>query len=76
MGAVMDQVMLRADAAPSPEADVRGSLERLAPHCRWTEGAWEELGWQWKEIQSTPRHIKVLSEYLIRLDRELARRRG
>jgi DGQHR domain-containing protein len=75
MGAVMDQVMLRADAAPSPEADVNASLERLSPHCRWTEGSWEELGWEWNEVQSTPRHIKVLSEHLIRLDRELARRR-
>ena len=76
MGAVMDQVMLRADAAAAPEVDVRASLLRLAPYCRWTEGEWAELGWVWNEVQSTPRHIKLLSEHLIRLDRELARRRG
>jgi len=76
MGSVMDQIMLRADAAPSPEAEIRASLRRLSSHCRWTHGVWEELGWNWNEIQSTPRHIKLLSEYLIRLDRELARRRG
>lgn len=73
MGALMDQVVLRADAAASPEADIARSLQRLAPHCRWTEGTWDELGWAWNDVQNTPRHIKALSEHLARLDRELAR---
>lgn len=73
MGALMDQIVLRADAAASPEAEVARSLQRLAPHCRWTEGVWEDLGWTWNDVQSTPRHIKALSEHLARLDRELSR---
>lgn len=73
MGALMDQVVLRADAAAAPEAEVAKSLRRLAPHCRWTEGVWEGLGWAWNDVQSTPRHIKALSEHLARLDRELSR---
>jgi hypothetical protein len=73
MGALMDQVVLRADAAPCPEADIARSLERLAPHCRWTDGAWDDLGWRWNEVQNTPRHIKGLAEHLARLDRELSR---
>lgn len=74
MGALMDQVLLRAEASQMPEVDVRESLRRLAPHCRWTEGYWEALGWAWNDVQSTPRHIKLLSEHLTRLDRELSRR--
>jgi DGQHR domain-containing protein len=73
MGALMDQVVLRADASACPEAEIARSLERLAPHCRWTEGTWEALGWTWNDVQSTPRHIKLLSEHLARLDRELSR---
>jgi len=74
MGALMDQVLLRAEAAQSPETDVAASLKRIAPFCRWTEGAWEGLGWSWNDVQNTGRHIKQLSEHLTRLDRELSRR--
>ena len=73
MGALMDQIMLRADSSSSPEAEVRDSLARLAPHCCWTEGVWEGLSWQWNEVQSTQQHISRLTEYLTRLDRDLAR---
>lgn len=73
MGALMDQIMLRADSSPSPEREVRDSLERLAPHCCWTDGTWPELNWRWNEVQSTSQHISRLGEYLMRLDRELSR---
>lgn len=73
MGSLMDPIMLRADNSTAPEASVREALARLAPHCAWTEGSWEGLGWQWNEVQSTAQHISRLSEHLIRLDRELSR---
>ena len=73
MGALMDQIMLRADSTAHPDAEIRTSLARVAPHCRWTEGIWEGLNWRWNEIQCTTQHISRLSEYLIRLDRELSR---
>lgn len=73
MARLMDPIMLRADSASNPQNEVRGSLRRLAPHCRWTEGTWEGLGWHWDEVQNTARHVARLSEHLIRLDRELAR---
>jgi DGQHR domain-containing protein len=76
VGALMDVVMMRAEATADVDGAIRASLERLAPHCCWTEGTWEELGWRWNEVESTPQHIKRLSEHLIRLDRELARRGG
>lgn len=74
LGALMDQVMLRADSSPNPEVEVRESLARLAPYCAWTEGTWPNLDWRWNEVQSTGQHITRLSEFLIRLDRELSRR--
>jgi DGQHR domain-containing protein len=73
MAVLMDQIMLRADSSPAPEADIRGSLARIAPHCSWTEGVWEDLGWRWNEVQSTSHHISRLSDHLIRLDRDLSR---
>lgn len=73
MGALMDQLMIRADGAAEPAADLRGSLARLAPHCRWTAGEWPGLGLAWNEVQSTPQHISRLSEHLTRLDRRLSR---
>ncbi|MDQ2102179.1 DGQHR domain-containing protein DpdB [Azospirillum isscasi] len=70
---LMDQVMLRADSVGNPQAEAHASLRRLAPHCRWTEGVWEGLGWAWDEVQNTSRHISRLTEHLVRLDRELSR---
>lgn len=73
MGAVMDPIMMRADGSTDPAGEIRRSLERLAPHCRWTEGTWPELGWRWNEIQVTAQSITRLSDHLIRLDRELSK---
>jgi DGQHR domain-containing protein len=73
MGALMDPIMLRADTAAVPEVSVREALDRLAPHCAWTEGSWEGIGWKWNEVQSTGQNIARLSDHLIRLDRELSR---
>jgi DGQHR domain-containing protein len=73
IGALMDPIMLRAETSVAVEDEVRRSLERIAPYCRWTKGAWEELGWRWNEVQSTTPHISRLSDYLVRLDRDLAR---
>jgi DGQHR domain-containing protein len=73
VGALMDPIMLRADSSPEPEAEIKASLLRLAPHCAWTDGIWEGLGWQWNEVQSTRQHISRLGDYLVRLDRDLAR---
>lgn len=73
MGSLMDQIMLRADSTSFPDVEIRNSLTRIAPHCRWTNGVWEGLNWRWNEIQSTTQHISRLSEHLMRLDRELSR---
>lgn len=73
MGALMDPIWTRADASADPASEVTAALSRLAPHCRWTEGEWEGLGWAWNDVQATSKHIKGLSEHLLKLDRELSR---
>lgn len=73
MAALMDPIMLRADSSASPATEISSSLARIARHCAWTEGVWEDLGWRWNEVQSTSQHISRLSDHLIRLDRDLSR---
>lgn len=73
MGALMDTIMLRADAAPDKAVAVRAMLKRLAPHCCWTSGTWNGLGFVWNEIQSTSQHITKLSDHLMHVERDLAR---
>ncbi|MDZ4062984.1 MAG: DGQHR domain-containing protein DpdB [Brevundimonas sp.] len=73
MGALMDPIWTRADASSDPAAEVAAALARIAPRCRWTEGEWEGLGWAWDDVQATSKHIKGLSEHLLKLDRELSR---
>jgi DGQHR domain-containing protein len=73
MGALMDQILLRADSSGAPDAEIRNSISRLAPYCCWVDSTWEGLGWRWSEVQNTTQHISKLTEYLMRLDRELSR---
>ena len=68
MGRLMDRVMSSVDPhSPHALAHVKHELQIIAPVCRWTSGRWSELGdLQWNEIQNVPRHIRMLSSFLIR----------
>ncbi|MCC6488952.1 MAG: DGQHR domain-containing protein [Candidatus Hydrogenedentes bacterium] len=68
MGRLMDRVMSAVDPhSPHVLAHVRHELQLVAPVCHWTSGRWSELGdLQWNEIQNVPRHIRMLSSFLIR----------
>jgi DGQHR domain-containing protein len=68
MGRLMDRVMSSVDPhSPHALAHVKHELQVIAPVCRWTSGRWSELGeLQWNEIQNVPRHIRMLSSFLIR----------
>jgi DGQHR domain-containing protein len=68
MGRLMDKVMASVNPLEErAEKLVRGDLELIAPHCRWTEGEWEGLGVGWNEFQNVPKHVRILSNHLIRL---------
>lgn len=74
MAALMDTLILRTESMPEPWDEIRSALNRLAPHCAWTDGRWPaELGLAWNEIQGTPQHIARLTQFLVAKDRELSR---
>ncbi|WP_211225507.1 DGQHR domain-containing protein DpdB [Amycolatopsis nigrescens] len=68
MGRLMDKVMTHVDADADDLVErIRREIKLVAAHCRWTEGRWDELNIDWNELQNTPRHISVLSNFLIRV---------
>ncbi len=68
MGVLMDRVVSRAMTSRNPQKAIRSALQSIAAQCCWTEGTWDDLGLGWREIQNVPRHVKALSEQLLRLD--------
>jgi DGQHR domain-containing protein len=68
MGRLMDRVMSGINPRdPKAAKKVERELALVAPICRWTEGEWEQLnGLRWNEVQNVPRHIRVLSNLIIR----------
>jgi DGQHR domain-containing protein len=68
MGRLMDRVMSGVNGRdPKAVEIVEKELKRVAPICRWTEGQWEDLNdLAWNDIQNVPRHIRILSNLLIR----------
>lgn len=67
MGALMDYLVPRANAQVDAPAFLALTLQRMAPHCAWTDGFWPDLDCAWNEIESTTRDIRRLSDQLIRL---------
>ena len=70
MGVLMDRIMSRAMTYEDSKGHVFESLARIAPHCHWTAGAWEQINLEWNEIQKISRHQRLLSELLTHLDFE------
>ncbi|MBW4719406.1 DGQHR domain-containing protein DpdB [Saccharothrix obliqua] len=68
MGRLMDRILNTVDAAaPDSVEAIKAELARVAPHCRWTSGTWDELGLEWDGVQNVSRHIQQLSNFLIRI---------
>lgn len=68
MGRLMDRIMTGINEQDARAVKrVERELQPLTEICRWTEGEWEELnGLAWNDLQNLPRHIRTLSNYLIR----------
>lgn len=73
MGVLMDQVVARSAPTRDLYAAVRDVLERIAPHCHWTEGRWSTLDRAWNDIQCTPKDVRGLSNLLVSLERDASR---
>lgn len=74
MGVLMDRIMTRLHGRGDPRAEIQQSLHRLRPQCHWTEGTWDGLGLKWNEIQNVPKHVRGLSDLLVRLDFNLSQK--
>lgn len=67
MGRLMDRVMASVDVqSTKAQKEVAKRLQVVAPVCSWTSGRWEDIGLLWNELQSTPGHIRALSNLLVR----------
>ncbi len=67
MGRLMDRIMgWHRPAEGEAKKYAKKELARIAPICRWTAGEWEEAGLAWNEIQNVPRHIRMLTDILVR----------
>ena len=67
MGVLMDKIYGRLQSLNEASKVIKTELQKIAPHCCWTEGTWESTGMTWNEIQSTPRDIKKLQDTLLRI---------
>jgi DGQHR domain-containing protein len=67
MGILMDRMMARHGSGANARVGIRAELHKIADDCCWTEGTWESMGLDWNEVQNTPKHIRVLSDALVRL---------
>ena len=74
MGVLMDRIMTRLHGGGDPRHEIQQSLRRIRPHCHWTDGAWEGLGLRWNEIQNVPKHVRGLSDHLVRVDFTLSQK--
>ena len=68
MGHLMDRIIPRIPRDKNLKTNIKNSLLLIQESCAWTQGEWDGLGMAWNEIQSVPRHIRMLSEHLIQLD--------
>ena len=68
MGRLMDRIMPQINHRDKKAIkNTEKELRFIAPHCNWTSGTWTELGGlDWNEIQNLTKHVKALSNHLIR----------
>ena len=67
MGRLMDRMMVSFHPREANlKSRLRDELRVVAPVCKWTSGRWEEIGLEWKDVQNVPRHLGMLSDFLIR----------
>ncbi|MCO6440221.1 MAG: DGQHR domain-containing protein [Nitrococcus mobilis] len=74
MGTLMDRIIVRTQGSDDQEREIRFALKRIEPKCCWISGVWEDLGMEWNQIQNVSKHVKALSEQLIKLDYEASKR--
>ena len=77
LGALMDEISYELREEGIPSRRLFGEhLSLIAGECHWTSGAWplapDDVR-RWNELQNTPRDIRALSDYIVRLYRRTVR---
>lgn len=67
MGVLMDRVYARHSGKSDEAQAIKHDLEKMARYCHWTSGTWDGIGLAWNEVQNTRRHIRSLSDALVRI---------
>ena len=65
MGVLMDRLLLRYQNQPEK---VNTALKNMVPFCCWTEGVWADIGMGWNAIQNVTKHVRLLTDQLIKID--------
>jgi DGQHR domain-containing protein len=68
MSVLMDRIMSRVPPGADLRRHAADALMRVAPHCRWTDGRWNDLQRDWNDIQSVSKDVRMLANHLVRLD--------
>ena len=80
MGFLMDTIADRHRRTKELSSRVfENDLKPMKDVCRWTEGYWEfgpDDRLKWNELQNVPRHIQMLSNYLLIQYRTMVWNRG
>lgn len=68
MSRLMDRIMpqITLDAG-DPVAAVAEELELIKPACRWTSGRWDALDLDWDQVENVSRHVRALTNFLLRI---------
>ena len=68
MGVLMDRVLgVVSPKDPDLRDKIASTMQRIQPHCHWTEESWESLGgMRSKDLQNTPSSVNLLANLLIR----------
>lgn len=69
MGCLMDRSMSGVDSTNKEQMkQVKADIQSISGKCSWTSGEWSELGnLKWNELQNIPLHLRLLTNYLIRI---------
>lgn len=68
MGKLMDRIVARINCNRGNVTMIfKREIELIAPFCRWNHGEWEEMGGiRFDDLQNVPKHLSMLSNYLVR----------
>ena len=68
MGVLMDRVLgVLSLKDPEFRSKISQAMQRIQPHCHWTEDSWESLGgMRAKDLQNTPSSVNLLANLLVR----------